>query len=340
MAAMRSVGNGGSKLSAVLRWAIGLAVLVLSVWVLARGTDWQSALEALASAEYGWLLLAVAAITGTFVTRGLRWQALFHLDRVNLLSSITAILIGQAINAGLPVARSGDVARAVWASQREPVGVSQAIGTIVLEKIWDLIALCVAALILLLTWPLPTWFSQSTWAVVGAAVIGLVALYSGLYWQQPLLRLAASLLERLSGRISKLLLPRIERLVAALDAARQPQAAASAGVWTFANWVLGALANWAVMRAFGVTSWPAALFLEATLLLGGAAVPTPGRIGVFEGITVVSLAQFGVDSSAALAIGVVLHLVVLAPALAAAAVLSMANASPETLDRLRSRQRS
>ena len=113
-----------------------------------------------------------------------------------------------------------------------------------------------------------------------------------------------------------------------MDAARQPQVSANASLWTLGTWVLGALANWAVMRASGVQSWPAALFLEATLMLGGAVVPTPGRIGVFEGIAVVSLTQFGVDANAALAIGVVLHLVVLAPALITAAALSMITASP------------
>jgi len=331
---MAEVGAGGRRRgvswSAALRWVFGLAVLGLVVWLLVTGTDWGAVADSLVAADYGWLALALAAILGTFVTRGLRWRALFHRDRVGLVAAITAILVGQAINAGLPVARSGDVARAVWVGQREPVGVSQAIGTIVLEKVWDLLALCAAGLVLLLAWPLPAWFSQSTWAVVGAAAVGLGALYLGLAWQRPLLRLTTRVMQRLSGRASGMVMPRLEQLVAALDAARQPQSAAKAGIWTFATWALGALANWAVMRAFGVGSWPGALFLEVTLMLGGAAVPTPGRIGVFEGITVVSLGQFGVAAGPALAIGVVLHAVVLVPALVSAAALSLARAGPSS----------
>jgi len=323
--------GGRGSVAKIIRWVIGLTVLGLSVWILARGLNWQAIVDALLSAQYGWVILGVVAILGTFVTRGLRWQALLYRDKVSLMSAATAILIGQVVNTGLPVARSGDVARAVWASQRETVGVSQAIGTIVLEKVWDLLALCVAGVILLLAWPLPAWFSQSTWAMILAVAMGIGALYMGLHWQQPLLRWTAKLVQRLPGKASRVLLPQLEGVVSALDAARQPQASANAGLWTFGTWVLGALANWAVMRAFGVQSWPAALFLEATLMLGGAVVPTPGRIGVFEGIAVVSLTQFGVDANAALAIGVVLHLVVLAPALIAAALLSMITASPGLL---------
>ncbi|MCD6285613.1 MAG: flippase-like domain-containing protein [Anaerolineae bacterium] len=326
------LGTGGRGSGAqILRWVIGLTVLGLSVWLLVRGLNWQATVATLLSAEYGWVILGVVAILGTFVTRGLRWQALLYQDKVGLMSAVTAILIGQVVNTGLPVARSGDVARAVWVSQREMVGASQAIGTIVLEKVWDLLALCVAGVILLLAWPLPVWFSQSTWAMILTVAIGIGALYLGLYWQRPLLRWAATLLQRLPGKAGRVLLPQLEGVVSALDAARQPQTSANAGLWTFGTWVFGALANWAVMRAFGVQSWPAALFLEATLMLGGAVVPTPGRIGVFEGIAVVSLTQFGVDASAALAIGVVLHLVVLAPALIAAALLSVITASPGLL---------
>jgi hypothetical protein len=45
-------------------------------------------------------------------------------------------------------------------------------------------------------------------------------------------------------------------------------------------------------------------------------------LGVFEGITVVSLALFSVPRDQALAVGLVLHLVVMGPALLAAALLA------------------
>jgi uncharacterized membrane protein YbhN (UPF0104 family) len=148
-----------------------------------------------------------------------------------------------------------------------------------------------------------------------------------------LIHWAVVLLQHLPKRIGRMLLPQLEELIKALNVARQPSASLSAALWTVVNWMLGAVANWAVMRAFGVESWPAALFLLAALMLGSAAVPTPGRIGVFEGITVVSLAQFGYDANLALAVGLVLHLVVLAPALVTAAILSILSASPTMTDR-------
>lgn len=320
--------------SSLLRWIIGLTVVGLAVWILARGLDWDAIVDALVSADYRWVVLGLMSILGTFVVRGLRWQALLYHSDVSLLSATTAVLVGQVVNTGLPVARSGDFARAVWANQRESVGISNALGAIVLEKVLDLLALCATGLVLLVVLPLPEWFTRSTWILAVAVGLGVVVLYLGLHWQRTLVRWVGIVLKRLPSKVGRFVMPQLEQLVAALNAARQPSASLGAGLWTLANWGLGAVANWAVLRAFDVPSWPAALFLLATLMLGGAAVPTPGRIGVFEGICVVSLAQFGVDGNLALAVGLVLHLVVLAPALITAAVLSVLSASPASRNSL------
>ena len=113
----------------------------------------------------------------------------------------------------------------------------------------------------------------------------------------------------------------MRRLADGLESIRQPGISARANLWTALTWGLGGLVNWLILRAFGIPSVPAALFLLAALMVGGAAVPAPGRLGVFEGICVVSLALFGVPADRALAVGLVLHLVVMGPPLIAAALL-------------------
>ena len=85
--------------------------------------------------------------------------------------------------------------------------------------------------------------------------------------------------------------------------------------------LVGQVANLAVLAAFGIPSAVAALSLLAALMVGGT-VPTPGRLGVFEGICVVSLENlFGVPFDQALAVGLVLHAVVMGPPLVATALL-------------------
>lgn len=309
----------------LLRWALGLVVAVVAMWLLFRVLDWREVLQALRSADYSWVVLALFAIIGTFFSRTLRWQALLYRSDIRFRPAMTGLLIGQVINLALPLMRSGDVARAFWANHRGSSGVSETLGSIALEKLWDLVALCACGLILLITVPLPNWFAQSTWGTLLVVGVGILLLSLVLHWQEPLLKFAARVLSRLPSRWAAFLTPQLRQLVEALDALRDPGASASAGLWTAVTWSLGGLANWAVMQAFGVDSVLGAVFLIAALMLGGAVVPTPAGVGVYEGVVVVSLGLFNVAPSLALAIGLVLHLIVIGPALMAAALLAMAN---------------
>jgi uncharacterized membrane protein YbhN (UPF0104 family) len=307
------------------RWIVGLGVAALSCWLLARDLDWHGVAGALGGADYRWVIAGVLAIVATFFTRAWRWQALLWQSRVGLRPTLTALLVGQVVNLALPI-RSGDVLRAIWIGPENGTGAAEALGSVAVEKVWDLLALLVCALILLAWMPLPGWFARSTWGTALTLVLGGGLLWAALRWQSPLFRLAGRLLARMPAGWDRALLPRLQRLASGLEAIRRPDVSAQALLWTGLTWGLGAAANLAVLAAFGIPSAAVALFLLAALMVGSTALPTPGRLGVFEGICVLSLYQLfrlvPADEEA-LAVGLVLHLVVIGPALIAAALLAV-----------------
>lgn len=302
------------------RWVVGLGVAGLSCWLLVRDLDWQAVAAALGSADYRWVTAGVLAIIATFFTRAQRWRALLWQAEVCLRPAMTALLVGQVVNLALPM-RSGDVVRAVWIGPEKGTGAAEALGSVAVEKVWDLLALLACGLILLALTPLPGWFAHSTEGTALALVLGGGLLWAGLRWQVPLFRWAGRLLAYLPAGWDQALLPRLQRLANGLEAIRRPDVSVRALFWTGLTWGLGALANLAVLAAFGIPSAVAALFLQAALM-AGVQVPTPGRLGIFEGICVVSLALFGLPRDQALAVGLVLHLVVMGPPLVAAALLA------------------
>ncbi len=323
----------------LLRLGLAVGITALVVWLLVRELDWDAVVNALRNADYRWVALGICAIGGTFFARVWRWQALLWQADLHLRPTMTAILVGQVVNTALPM-RSGDVVRAVWLGQEQGTSASEALGSIALEKVWDLLAVFLCGLVLLIAMPLPDWFTQSTW---GTALMLLVAggvLWVGLRWKAVFFRWAGWVLAHFPqmGLIrvgwDQTLLPRLRRLAQGLESVLNAEASARAFLWTVLYWALGTVANWAVIQAFstpltdgtplnnGASSMLAALFLVVALMVGGAAVPTPGRLGIFEGLCVVSLALFEVPADQALAIGLVLHLVVMVPPFLTAAVLA------------------
>lgn len=304
----------------VVRWVIGLGVTGLSCWLLIRGLDWGGMAAALSDADYRWVGVGVLAIAVTFVTRSRRWQTLLWQSRVPFRPAVTAVLVGQVVNTALPM-RSGDVVRATWVGAEGGAGTVEALGSIAVEKVWDLLALLACGLILLVWMPLPGWFAQST---LGTALTLLLVgglILAALRWQAPLFRWFGLLMASFPAGWDQALAARLRRLTSGLEAIRQPQVSVRAFCWTVLTWAFGAVANLTVLAAFGIPSVLAALFLLVALMVAGKA-PIPGQLGFFEGTCVVVLGSFfGVPFHEALAVGLVLHLVVMGPPLLTAALL-------------------
>lgn len=298
----------------------GLLIAGVAIWLLMRTLEWREIGIALARADYRWVAVGVLAILGTFVTRTRRWQTLLWQARVRFWPAMTALLVGQVLNLALPM-RSGDAVRAMWISPEEGAGTTEALASIAVEKMWDLFALVATGLLILVWLPLPDWFARSTWGTAAVLAVGSVALWTGLHWRESVLRRASTVLRYLPAGWDTSVLHQLHRFADGLEAVRRPAVSTRALLWTLLTWGFGAAANLAVLAAFGTASVLSALFLLAALMVGGA-VPVPGRLGLFEGITVVSLALFGVPGDQALAIGVVLHVVVMGPPLIVAALLA------------------
>jgi hypothetical protein len=296
---------------------IGLAVAAVSVWLLARQIAWPAVMEALRGVDYRWVGLGVLAIIGTFFARAWRWRVLLHRAQPRFVALLAALLIGQVAN--MVLSRSGELLRAVWIAPEEESSTTEALGSVAVEKLWDLLALFVAAVLLLLWMPLPEWFVQSVWGTGLLLVLGTVLVGVGLRWQRIWLGWLEHLLSRLPPRWGEALVPRVRRILLGMNSVQEPGLFAPVVGWTICYWGLGALANWAVLRGFGLATAPGALLLLVTLMVGNAAsVPVPASLGVFEGIVVVSLALFDVPADQALAVGLVLRLVVMGPPLVGA----------------------
>lgn len=301
------------------RTVIGLIVAGLALWLLIRNMQWTDIVSVLQHADYRWVVIGGIAIVGTFFTRTRRWQALLWHAHPRFRPTLTALLVGQITNLALPM-RSGDAVRAVWIRPESGVGATEALASIAIEKIWDLFALVLTACLILLWFPLPAWFAQSTWGTAVVLIVGGTLLLLVLRWRAPVLHVTGSLLAHLPAQWDAAILRRLDRFVDGLESIRRRDSAMSALFWTALTWMLGGIANLAVLIAFGVPSILGAFFLLVALMISGT-VPIPGRLGIFEGTTVVSLALFGIPNDLALTVGLVLHLVVMGPPLLGAAIL-------------------
>ncbi|MGD9101845.1 MAG: lysylphosphatidylglycerol synthase transmembrane domain-containing protein [Anaerolineae bacterium] len=275
--------------------------------------DWAAVAEDLGDVSYFWVGLSTLTVLLTIATRLARWAALLRPRQARPGSLMAAMLVGQLLNYFAP-ARAGDLARAYLLGYTEGQSKVWALGTVALEKLWD-----VWALLCLIGWlsfsrALP---GEIVSAARGLALLSFLALafsWLALVNRPRAVALVAWLGRYLPASLDSRLRLAAERLLDGLDGLRRPRVWLWAALWSAATWGLGALTNHTAFLALGLSLPLAASLALLVVLQMGIALPSlPGRVGVFEGLCIVVLAWFDVEREVALAVGLVLHAVVFVP---------------------------
>jgi len=134
---------------------IGIAISALFLYVAFRGIDFQALLNVISRVNPWWILAAIGLYIFNLCVRAIRWQYIFrHVKPVKFRGMLEATLVGYFANNVLPM-RLGEVARAVYVGQREGCDKSASLGTIAVERIFDVLMAVVVLAITFVVFPFP-----------------------------------------------------------------------------------------------------------------------------------------------------------------------------------------
>ncbi len=130
----------------------------------------------LADAKLPWVVAAAASAVLAILLRAQRWRLLLRpVATVPLTPAFSATAIGFAATSVLPL-RLGEVIRPALLARRVGFGVSPALSSVVLERLFDMLFVILCFLILSLIYPLPADLRRAALLLGGAAVTGFAVL--------------------------------------------------------------------------------------------------------------------------------------------------------------------
>jgi len=123
-----------------------MAFLVLGLFLLYlafRNINFSELRAELKEANYRWLILALIISAFGAISRARRWVLLIRSlgYKPGLVTTFHATMSGYLANMALP--RMGEITRCVMLSRREKIPVDKLVGTVILERMVDLISLFV-----------------------------------------------------------------------------------------------------------------------------------------------------------------------------------------------------
>ncbi len=291
----------------ILQVVIGLVISLVCGYFAVRGVEWGAVWAAFQKVRVLALIPALGALAMMLLVRAYRWQRFVApLQPVRYAPFLSATLIGFMANDVLPL-RAGELIRVYALSQLAGVRISTSLATLVLERVWDTVAVAVLLVVLLLSFPIPVWLTQVALVMFGGSLLILVGGgvlvrrgEAGLAWLPSRVANSASHFVRGLATLNNL----------------------SSVLWAFGLsmliWISLATFYWILLRACGFVLPVTATLMVTVLTVFAAAVPAaPGYLGTFQYAMVLALSFFAIPKEEALGFSIVAHVGQLLPVIIA-----------------------
>ena len=291
------------------RLALGLLISLLFLYLAMRNIRWGELWQSFRVADYLYLIPALLVLVLINWVRAYRWRLLMYPDMHLPLSRVFWFVnIGYLFNNILP-AKAGEVIRGYLVGREISGGLGQALSTLLIERLLDVLTLVVLLVVLIPFVELPAWAMRGGLLFGGAAIAGTLVLLvlsrygdKGVEWALRLMR-----------RIALVGHPKVEsalrNLIGGFGVLWKGHLLPGIVVGSGLIWLGYAIFNYILMAVFNMTYLPfsaAALVLCATGF--SMVVPSsPGAMGVFEWAVVLALAVYGVSESPAFGYALGLH---------------------------------
>ena len=247
--------------------------------------------------NYGWIFLVLLAFVVSNISRTLKWMMLLKPMgyRPRFLNGFLSILVSYFANLGLP--RMGEVVRAGVLSKYEKLPVEKVMGTIVVDRVVDMVFLVLTLGLALLfeSEKILGFLAENTGGESGRDV-------GGFPWKTVLPVVAGVVVVALFAFRRQLARTAVFKKIIHLlkgfwEGIRSVGRLHRPGLFVFHSltiWIMYFLMTWLGFKAFGPTEH---LGLSAALLVFvfgtlGMVIPSPGGMGTFHFLVIAALTLF------------------------------------------------
>lgn len=312
---------------------IGLAVSAATLALFLLTVDLGRMADALAEANYVYLIPGLALYLVSVFFRTVRWQVMLrHMKPISVRRLYPVVVVGYMANNLLPM-RLGELVRSYYIGEREGVSKTASLATILVERVFDALVLLVFILAIAIFVPLgglAEGFEEQlgiAWPWLVAAVsVPFVALFGLLVvlarYPERTRVVLRGVLRFLPARLWDTLWGLVELFIHGLASMRSPRSLAllfvlSAPIWLFETGLFFMVGFAFDLHHVFDSLWELALacLLVTSIANIGSSIPAaPGGIGLFELVareTLVLLPLAVVDRAVAGAFAAVVHAVLL-----------------------------
>ena len=300
-----------------LKYVLSFLLAAVFLYIAFKGVDLDKVFHTISQASIFWIVILVVSMLFSHYLRALRWKIILSSVKkdTSIIKLFGALMVGYGVSCVIP--RMGEVSRAVVLGKWEKLSRSSMFGTVILERIIDVIFLGLTIIVSVIIWSrslydIFPWLKSAIYITVLLIAILIAFLYLLVRFKERFYGLIIKIIGRFSAKGA-------HKAAYVFDMLTQGFASLKGARNYFYTIVLSAL----IMIVYALNAYIGFFTLgmeniqHVSYEMGwvlmsisaiGVVIPTPGAIGSYEALTKAALVLlFGFGDSISLAYAVLTH---------------------------------
>ncbi|MDD5722321.1 MAG: lysylphosphatidylglycerol synthase transmembrane domain-containing protein [Syntrophales bacterium] len=264
--------------------------------------------DGLKSAKLSFLPPVLGLLVLIQLLRSYRWGIILKpLKSIDQLSLFSVTSVGFLAVVAIP-ARIGELARPYLISTKTGISMSSALGTILVERVFDGLSVLTVFFVVVLFTPLPPWLIRGSLLFLFITLVFFGFMIFLIFRREASLNFLTPLLKGFPERWRLKLADMIDSLIDGFKIISRRRSMCYVAFLSVVIWVTDAAAIYFLFFAFGFDLPPSAAVVLMVIIILGIAIPTaPGFVGNWHFFCVLGLGLFGIHKTDALTYAIVLH---------------------------------
>jgi uncharacterized protein (TIRG00374 family) len=278
----------------VVNYSLSFILTLFFLYFAFLGVDFYDVLEYLRHASFFWIAVFIAIQMLSHYIRALRWKIILRSGKpnVSLKHLFGALMVGYGVNCVVP--RLGEVSRAVLAGRWAGVSRSALFGTVIVERVIDMVFLGLSVIVSVLLWSSSLYISfpwlKSTLYITMFLMAGFILfLFLIIKLHEKFYTIITRLLGRFSPSLSQKVLHVFEMLVEGFTSLKGGRNYLYTILLSAIIMVTYALSSYIGFFTIGMDKIQPVTFEMGWVLMSissiGVVIPTPGGTGSYHALT-------------------------------------------------------
>jgi len=287
---------------------IGTALSALFVYLSLKDIDFGSVAGGFRALNYAYIGPVLILLLLMQILRSYRWGLLLSpFEKIGQFDLFAVTSVGFLAVVAIP-ARIGELARPFLITGKSSIRMAAALGTVVVERIFDILTVLAIFFGVLFFMPLPSWLMKSSILFLSLTLAVLFFLIFIILKRERALNTLRPLLQRLPDRFHHRMEYLLHHFIDGIAILSEGKMIFYVILLSLLIWFVDVLAIYFLFLSFGFHLPATASFVLMAILVIGITLPTaPGFIGNFHYFCILGLSLFGISKANALSYAIVLH---------------------------------